>query len=173
MPEHAATTPAGLRELESFLWHDFASGADTWKAWVRRKLPELPETVSHAAFHRGVRLHDALAALQAVNSGLPTGEPAAAREALNRLIAQCRIRPRLDADGALCLASAISADPVVRLAIAALEAMRSGVWHRFKRCREPTCRASFYDGSRAAARTWCSMRTCGSRNKMRRYRARS
>ena len=172
MPEHGAATPTGLGALESFLWHDFEAGAVDWKAWVRRKLPDLPDAAADAAFQRAMQLHDSLRALQAVHSGIPSGEAAAAREALNRLIAECRIQPRLGTDGALCLASQLAADPVARLVLAALEAVRSGDWPRFKLCRDPTCGASYYDASRAAARTWCSMRTCGSRNKMRRYRAR-
>ena len=172
MPEHGATTPSRLGTLESFLWHDFGGGAEDWKAWVRRKLPDLPDAAAEAAFHSAMRLHDALRALQAVNGGIPTGEATAARAALNRLIARSRIRPRLSEDGALRLASDRPADPVVRLVLAALEAMRSDTWRRFKLCREPTCSTSYYDASKAAARSWCSMRTCGSRDKMRRYRAR-
>jgi predicted RNA-binding Zn ribbon-like protein len=53
----------------------------------------------------------------------------------------------------------------------ALEALQSGIWRRFKLCHDPTSRASYYDVSKAAAKTWCSMETCDSRNKMRRYRA--
>ena len=53
------------------------------------------------------------------------------------------------------------------------DAMQAGQWRRFKLCRDPSCRASFYDASKAAAKNWCAMQTCGSRNKMRRYRARS
>ena len=173
MPEHGAKIPAGLEALESFLWHDFAAGAEDWRAWVRRTLPDLPDAAAEAAFGRGMRLHGALRALQAAHGAMRTGEAIAAREALNRLIAHCRIQPRLGEDGAFRLASERPADPVVRLVLAALEAMRSDTWRRFKLCREPTCRASYYDASRAAARSWCSMRTCGSRDKMRRYRARS
>jgi predicted RNA-binding Zn ribbon-like protein len=51
--------------------------------------------------------------------------------------------------------------------------MQMGDWGRFKLCRDPACCASYYDASKSAAKTWCSMETCGSRNKMRRYRAKS
>ncbi len=173
MPEQGPTTPARLGALESFLWHDFAGGMEDWHAWLRRKLPDLPDAAAADTLRRALRLHDALRVLQAENSGIPSGEAAAAREALNRLIARCHVRPRLGEDGTLCLASDRPADPVVRLVLAALEAMRSGAWPRFKLCRAPTCRASYYDASRAAARSWCSMQTCGSRDKMRRYRARA
>ena len=73
-----------------------------------------------------------------------------------------------------CVVRLVPADPADALApllVRALEAMQADAWRRFKLCREPSCRASFFDASKAATRTWCAMRTCGSRNKMRRYRA--
>ena len=171
MPEHRAETPGSFSELESFLWHDFEAGLEDWAAWVRRKMPDVPAATAAAGFRPGMRLHGALRSLQAANSGITTGQEVAGRETLNRLVFDYAIRPRLGEDGRLHLASDGPADPVERLILGALEAVRSDAWRRFKLCREPTCRASYYDASKAAAKTWCSMRTCGSRNKMRRYRA--
>ena len=57
-----------------------------------------------------------------------------------------------------------------------LEAVRAGWWHRLRAC--PDCGWVFYDSSRNARRTWCSMtagqgtRGCGSIAKTRSYRAR-
>ncbi|MGH8866823.1 MAG: CGNR zinc finger domain-containing protein [Actinomycetes bacterium] len=57
-----------------------------------------------------------------------------------------------------------------------LEAVRQGQWQRLRAC--PDCRWVFYDSSRNARRTWCSMsagpgtRGCGSIAKTRTYRAR-
>lgn len=42
---------------------------------------------------------------------------------------------------------------------------------RVRECANPQCSLLFIDTSRAAARRWCSMATCGSRDKMSRYRA--
>lgn len=170
MPEHRAETPGRFSDLESFLWNDFEAGRGDWNAWVRRKMPD-GSGATAAAFHHGMRLHAALRSLQAANSGFRSGEEGAGRETLNSLIVHYLIQPRLDEDGELILASD-RANPVVRLILLALEALQTDVWRRFKLCREPTCRASYYDASKAAAKTWCSMETCGSRNKMRRYRAR-
>jgi predicted RNA-binding Zn ribbon-like protein len=55
-------------------------------------------------------------------------------------------------------------------------AIAAGEWHRFRAC--PDCGWVFYDTSRNARRTWCSMtaaggaRGCGSIAKTRAYRAR-
>jgi CGNR zinc finger protein len=57
-----------------------------------------------------------------------------------------------------------------------LEAVAAGWWHRLRAC--PDCGWVFYDSSRNARRTWCSMtaaggaRGCGSIAKTRAYRAR-
>ena len=173
MPEHRPETPSEFRILESFLWHDFETARSDWNAWVLRKLPETSEAAARAAFHRAIELHGALRWLQAANSGMKIGiNLAASLETLNRLITYYRIQPRLREIGYLSLASESPSNPVSHLLLMALSALQSGSWRRFKLCSDPECRASYYDASKAATKTWCSMATCGSRNKMRRYRAR-
>lgn len=57
-----------------------------------------------------------------------------------------------------------------------LDAVAAGTWHRLRAC--PDCGWVFYDSSRNARRTWCSMtagggaRGCGSIAKTRAYRTR-
>jgi predicted RNA-binding Zn ribbon-like protein len=173
VPEHRAETPPEYRVLESFLWHDFEAARSEWKGWVLRKLPETSEAAARAAFHRAMQLHGSLRSLQAANSGLPIGiHRVASLETLNRLVTYSRIQPRIGRNGSLSLASDNPSNPVSHLLLMALSAFESGSWRRFKLCSDPQCRASYYDASKAAAKTWCSMATCGSRNKMRRYRAR-
>jgi predicted RNA-binding Zn ribbon-like protein len=52
------------------------------------------------------------------------------------------------------------------------DAMHDGHWQRMKACRNDRCRWVFYDHSRSRTGTWCSMRICGNRNKVRAHRAR-
>jgi predicted RNA-binding Zn ribbon-like protein len=52
---------------------------------------------------------------------------------------------------------------------AAVPAGRDRTWHRLKVCREPRCRAAFYDGSRNASGVWCSMSACGAAAKQRAF----
>lgn len=54
----------------------------------------------------------------------------------------------------------------------AFEAMLDGTWARFKACPEGTCRFAFFDHSRNRSGTWCSMSSCGNREKARQYRER-
>lgn len=64
-------------------------------------------------------------------------------------------------DGALALIISIVA-----------RSMLDGTWSRFKACRDDHCRWAFYDHSRNAAGSWCSMSVCGGRAKQRAYYAR-
>ena len=52
------------------------------------------------------------------------------------------------------------------------EAQASGVWKRLKSCPGPHCGWLFYDASRNASSTWCSMAICGNRTKTAAYRER-
>ena len=174
MPEHRDGTPPAFRELESFLWHDFGDGLAGWLAWLRRR-SHLAGEAALVSFADAKRLHAALRTLQAANADparLAT-DGMSAHGTLNRLTAQTGIHPFIDAGGIVALTASDAGDPVALLLIEALEAMRLGVWRRFKLCRETTCRASFYDVSKGAGKVWCDMATCGSRDKMRRYRARN
>ena len=52
------------------------------------------------------------------------------------------------------------------------EAQASGAWRRLKSCPGAHCGWLFYDGSRNASSTWCSMSICGNRTKTVAYRRR-
>jgi predicted RNA-binding Zn ribbon-like protein len=175
MPEHRDGTPAVFRELESFLWHDFDDGLAAWLAWLRRRNLGPAGAAASASFPDAMRLHTALRTLQAANTDPQGGgcDEVTAHQALNRLIGRLKVRPFVETGGGVRLTSPDASDPVGPLLIEALETMCLGLWQRFKLCREPTCRASFYDTSKASRKIWCEMLTCGSQNKMRRYRARS
>lgn len=172
MPEHREGTPEQFRILESFLWHDFGAEPSGWTGWSRRLMPDLLETDVLGAYETGLHLHRALRAMQAGNSGLEEERPHSGQATLNGLITSLHIQPRVDGSGQVFLVALDQSNPAARLLVSALEAMRLGVWSRFKLCREPSCRASYYDTSKAAVKVWCSMETCGSRNKMQRYRTR-
>ena len=60
--------------------------------------------------------------------------------------------------------------PLWPLAVSALDLLRHGPLDRLKACED--CPWLFLDTSRNHSRRWCSMEDCGSRVKMRRYRAR-
>lgn len=52
------------------------------------------------------------------------------------------------------------------------DAISDGTWSRLRACRKSTCRFAYYDRSKNASRAWCSMTTCGNREKAQRRRQR-
>ncbi len=61
--------------------------------------------------------------------------------------------------------------PLWPLAVSALDLLRHGPLDRLKACED--CPWLFLDTSRNRSRRWCSMEDCGTRVKMRRYRAKA
>ena len=135
---------------------------DAFAAWAERIGAGRPRT-GMLAEARALR-----AVVDAVFRPLATGaEPAP--EALAELVARAAAaieRARL-VDG---FRLAWDGDPVSALAVAALDLLRSDRLERLKACED--CPWLFLDTSRNHSRRWCSMDDCGSRSKMRRYRAR-
>jgi predicted RNA-binding Zn ribbon-like protein len=52
------------------------------------------------------------------------------------------------------------------------EAVSDGNWARLHACRREDCKFAYYDRSKNGSRAWCSMATCGNREKAHRRRAR-
>jgi predicted RNA-binding Zn ribbon-like protein len=165
LPEHRDGTPAYLRDLESFLWWDFSDPGE-WTDWARRRGWDHGEQSRAEA----MRLHALLRELEEANSA--AAEPGDKLNRLNAMIAAHGVRPNLSLSGALEFVPARADDVVGYLLSLTVAAMAQDDWRRFKLCREPSCRSSYFDSSKNAGKTWCSMAVCGARNKMRRYRAR-
>jgi predicted RNA-binding Zn ribbon-like protein len=50
-------------------------------------------------------------------------------------------------------------------------AMEDPSWTRLKLCRSQQCRWAFYDRSKNHSSRWCTMASCGNREKARRFRS--
>ncbi|MDQ1130688.1 CGNR zinc finger domain-containing protein [Microbacterium sp. SORGH_AS_0888] len=61
---------------------------------------------------------------------------------------------------------------VARVQDAIYRAQVQDSWTRLKACESETCRWVYYDNSPSGRSRWCTMSVCGSRAKMRAYRAR-
>jgi predicted RNA-binding Zn ribbon-like protein len=96
------------------------------------------------------------------------------RTAFGAIVAGARLQVELGHGGDLRLAPA--GDGVDRalagILASVLEAQASGKWRRMKACPGPHCGWLFYDASRNASSTWCSMSICGNRTKTAAYRKR-
>jgi predicted RNA-binding Zn ribbon-like protein len=56
------------------------------------------------------------------------------------------------------------------LLVAIHDATANGTWERLKACARDTCHWVYYDASKNHSSNWCSMRTCGNREKVARHR---
>jgi len=76
-------------------------------------------------------------------------------------------RPRLEPEAAGALGA------LGRLVATLYVAMQSPEWDRLKLCDSDSCRWVFYDRSKNHSSRWCTMASCGNREKARRFRARA
>ncbi|WP_455351439.1 CGNR zinc finger domain-containing protein [Streptomyces sp. SYSU K217416] len=119
---------------------------------------------------RAAELREALRAACLAHAGQDM--PPAAAGTLTRLLAQAPLVVTVDEEGAAALTPA--ADPsglTARVAAAIATAVADGTWARLKACEAEDCRWAYYDRSPAGRSRWCTMSVCGSRAKMRKYRA--
>jgi len=92
---------------------------------------------------------------------------------LNAAVVTGRLRFRFGADGTARLepeADGIEGD-MGRLMAIFIAASADPDWKRLKVCARPSCRNVFFDRSRNRSSRWCSMATCGNREKARRFRS--
>jgi predicted RNA-binding Zn ribbon-like protein len=121
---------------------------------------------------RAHELRDALRSLLLSNNGSPL-DPAALAT-VNATLGGAPLAVRFDDAGRPELAVGASGleAAVARLGAIVYEAKVDGTWERLKVCAADDCRWAFYDRSRNRSGTWCSMKVCGNRAKVRSYRER-
>lgn len=142
-------------------------------AWLsaRGLLPQAAQ-LSSAEFALLRRLRVTIRGLCLANSGCE-GQPEDLAF-LNDLVRQAGVYPILGRDGQATFAvdTPSGLGSTGRLVAIVLEALWDGTWRRLKACPGEACNYAFYDRTRNYSRTWCTMARCGSRAKMRAYRAR-
>jgi predicted RNA-binding Zn ribbon-like protein len=132
-------------------------------------LPD-PGVVDELELHRVRSVREALRALAAAHNA---GPAAASTHVLTEQARRSGLQVSFADDAAPILVTADGADGVLGEVLATIaESMRDGHWARMKACRNERCRWVFYDHSRNRTGTWCSMRICGNRHKVRAHRAR-
>jgi predicted RNA-binding Zn ribbon-like protein len=138
--------------------------------WLRHN--ELPSSnaATDADLSRAIELRETIRELLIANHDHTP-------DAADRLTAAARrakLRPEFTPSGGTHLvATTTGVDAALgNLVIWIAEAMADGRWRRLKVCRNNGCRWAFFDASRAGAGKWCSMATCGNRNKAAAWRAR-
>ncbi|NBM19073.1 CGNR zinc finger domain-containing protein [Streptomyces sp. GC420] len=167
MSTERAPAPGGLALVEALVnTLDIASGADALDTPEGRA--ELGMTEADVGVARELR--EALRAACRAHAG--EDMPERARADLGRLLSAAPLRLEFDTGGAASLRPAGPESLAARIALAVATAVADGTWSRLKACESETCRWAYYDRSPAGRSRWCTMSVCGSRAKMRAYRAR-
>ncbi|WP_216590351.1 CGNR zinc finger domain-containing protein [Streptomyces brasiliscabiei] len=162
------SAPGGLALVESLVnTLDLESGADaldTPEGRARLGLTDAEDLTDVRGLRESLR-----ATLLAHAGHVPHGPVTP----LGELLAAAPLVVAVSAeDGSATLRPTADPAPLLsRVAAAVAEALTAGTWQRLKACEAPDCHWAYYDRSPAGRGRWCSMRVCGARAKMRRYRA--
>jgi predicted RNA-binding Zn ribbon-like protein len=153
---------------------DDLSTPDLLAAWLRsRRLLSEDAVIDAGGFVRMRELRRLLRELARRNTrGWPVDYGLEAD--FGNLTGEARLRFELDERGDVLLrpAGAGVSEAVAGILNRVFEAQAAGTWRRLKSCPGPHCGWLFYDASRNASSTWCSMSICGNRTKTAAYRRR-
>ena len=147
-----------------------AASARAWLVESDLATPDIQ--VSEAEARRLVECREVIRDLLHANLD---GDPEAAGPGLARLAADHPVELTAGAAGELHvdLTPPSTVDDVIAQMVGLVFAAQlTGEWPRLKICASDECRWAFYDNSRNRSATWCSMKVCGNRHKVREYRER-
>ena len=150
------------------------SDPNTLGAWlVANGLMEPGQTITDADLKHAIALREAIRGLIGANSGGKVYPLDVAT--LNEAATASRLRARFGAEGRARLEPEASgvAGAMGRMVAAVFAAMAEEDWNRLKLCGSQTCRWAFYDQSRNHSSRWCTMASCGNRQKAKRFRQRA
>ena len=177
--EDPTPAPGELELVRLFLsLHDHAASDGTtlepgpsaiaW--WLRStELIAGDVVVSDADVTWALAIRDALVDKVRQNMGAAPG--ADTDRCLNDAAAETGLRPRFDEPRLVPTVDGVPGAIGHLLGVAFLAEL-DGSWHRFRLCADPSCTTVFYDRSKNHSAKWCSMQTCGNRNKVRAFRRR-
>jgi predicted RNA-binding Zn ribbon-like protein len=181
--DSAKPAPGRLELIRAFINSvDIESGSeslgspDELAAWLREH--DLLEGDGHQCkddLETAIALREALRELALANNG--DASEAAAGQKLEKCCDDLHVHLRVRFGGEPALVLEPDEEGVRgalgKILVIVFEAMLDGSWYRMKACAATTCRWAFYDHSRNRSAHWCSMRVCGNRNKVRRFRTRA
>jgi hypothetical protein len=177
--EDSSPAPGELELVRSFLSlhdHSASDGATlqpgpTALTWWLRTQDLIPAgiDVSQEDFAWALSVRDALVDKVRENMGAEADADTDGR--LNAAAADTGLRPRFDDPRLIPTVGGVRG-AIGRLLGVAFMAELDGSWQRFRLCADPTCTTVFYDRSKNHSAKWCSMQTCGNRNKVRAFRQR-
>jgi predicted RNA-binding Zn ribbon-like protein len=151
---------------------DLATPSDAERWLIEHQIAVPPTGLTTADLNALHRLRAALRGLLLANN---EGENRAQDlEVLNGVVRESGLRPKFGPGCVIDIEIPASGFVAILATIVAIvqQASSAGNWSRLKACPEDACNYAFYDRTKNNSRTWCSMSRCGSRAKMRTYRAR-
>jgi predicted RNA-binding Zn ribbon-like protein len=121
---------------------------------------------------RAVELREALRRILLLNTGVDV-DTAAEFSVLDAVASRARVGLHFSGHESELLPGAEgTAAALGRIVIAVHGAMADGSWDRLKACRASDCEWAFIDTAKNHSRQWCSMGSCGNREKARAFRQR-
>jgi predicted RNA-binding Zn ribbon-like protein len=180
---HDATAPAegDLEILQRFVnLHQHAPGTsdeipastEMFKAFlVERGLLDAEERFGDADRETAIALSEAMhARVRAI-----TGEPLSAEhiDRMDRVAQAAGLHPHFRPEGPVLVPEAGGVKGAFgRIVAIAFHAELDGRWEHLKECADEDCSSVFFDRSKNHSGRWCSMQSCGNRNKVRAWRER-
>jgi len=144
------------------------------RVWLaERDLLGSNERAAPGDLRKAIELREALRAMVGHNNGDPLD--AGATGVLDGAAARAKLGPRFAADGPPSVEPQASGvdGALGRVLAIVFASMAEGSWERLKICRADTCRWAFYDWTKNHSGSWCTMKICGNREKVRSYRSRA
>lgn len=140
--------------------------------WLRAQGVFDGSRATSAELNRAIELREALRQLLLANNGIDV-DVGAACSVLNSVTKRAKLELRFTNALPYLEPGARGVDGALgRIVVAMQTSVADGSWHRLKACRASDCEWAFFDHAKNASRAWCSMRSCGNREKARAYRAR-
>jgi|SRR5690242_12208412 predicted RNA-binding Zn ribbon-like protein len=146
---------------------------NTLQAWLVANglLDATSGPLGESDLKHAIAVREAMRGVIGGNSGYPVYPVDLAT--LNEAATASRLRMRFAPDGRPRLEPEASGavGAMGRLVATLFSAMQGEDWRRMKLCSSAECRWAFYDRSKNHSSRWCTMESCGNREKARRYRA--
>jgi predicted RNA-binding Zn ribbon-like protein len=153
---------------------ELLTDSNTLKGWlVARGLMGDSSSVTATDLRHAIALREAIRGVIGGNSGFPIYPVDIAT--LNGAAAASGLRMRFGTDGRPRLEPEVTGTvgALGRVVATLYSAMADQSWTRLKLCGSAPCRWAFYDRSKNHSSRWCTMASCGNRQKARRFRSRS
>jgi predicted RNA-binding Zn ribbon-like protein len=145
---------------------------NTLQAWlVAKGLLDSSQTAGASDLKHAIALREAIRNVIGANSGSKVYPVDVAT--LNGAATASGLRMRFGADGKARLepGSPGIVGAMGRIVATLYAAMEDPDWTRLKLCGSQTCRWAYYDRSKNHSSRWCTMASCGNREKARRFRS--